>query len=128
MDKKLFLRTNEGYTLATIRTTPFNKFFEYYIRMPIVHYLALDIEGSEYRIMNSTMAWMLNSTDICQISAEFHGPLHDMGLRDRNFAEIFIRFLEESPYVPVRAFNLVRHHRFSMLNVISENCRMAFFA
>ncbi len=62
-------------------------------------------------------------TDICQISMEFHDNLKEVGLTDSSFAEILIKFLEESPYVPVPGLP----RRFALINIVSEKCKLALF-
>lgn len=92
----------------------------------------MDIEGSEYRLMpymasTGMFREQSDSATICQISAEFHGPLKEYNYTDVTFEKILINFLSGSPFVPLKAYTPGNHHRIFFMNIESDYCMRLFY-
>lgn len=128
----LYLMGQSGkYEVKTVNTIPLGTFLHDYVKQPVIHYMSIDVEGSEYRLMpyltkdGKFQSHSLN-TVICQITLELHGYLERRGLSDSDFEKILIHFISRSPYVPLSAFKPGNHHRMYLYNVEAEECKGLF--
>lgn len=113
-----------------VRVTSLGEFIRDMAQVKLVHYMSMDVEGAEYRIIpyvtKGDFEVESGNAVICQISAEFHGPLKDFNISMTEFESMWTKLISDSPYVPLRAYPPGNHHRFNLFNAKNEDCVRMF--
>uniref|UniRef100_A0A914XJU9 Methyltransferase FkbM domain-containing protein n=1 Tax=Plectus sambesii TaxID=2011161 RepID=A0A914XJU9_9BILA len=127
------LRQNTGmrYKNKQVPVTPMHQVLDEYIGSRLVHFATLDIEGFEYKILDSLKHGKpIESTGVrfCQIDVELHSDgyqLQNMG-PDFKFPHYWRKLLANSSYIPIKAGKFLTHRKVTLINVDDPVCLRLF--
>lgn len=127
--------SNEQYEMRTVKAMSLGEFLKEKIRKKVIHFVSMDAEGSEYRLLPylssggnfySAFDSQNEMVTICQMMIELHGPLKDYEITTQKFEKMFLGFIASSPYVPLRAYSPGNHHRMLVFNAMDPECSRIF--
>uniref|UniRef100_A0AC34GCZ4 Methyltransferase FkbM domain-containing protein n=1 Tax=Panagrolaimus sp. ES5 TaxID=591445 RepID=A0AC34GCZ4_9BILA len=105
-----------------------------YLHTRFVHYLTIDIEGFEYRILEALVSsngkFVNEGITFCQIDAELHNiqmsTVHS-AVKDLNPVQFILDFLHDSsPYIPIFNVPYIAHQKVTFINIKDQDCENAF--
>jgi hypothetical protein len=71
-----------NYSEEKVQTISLKNFIlEFMKNFSLIHFVFLDGEGVEYKLLPYLQSESLKSINFCQISVELHGPVEKYGLR-----------------------------------------------
>uniref|UniRef100_A0A914YDL5 Methyltransferase FkbM domain-containing protein n=1 Tax=Panagrolaimus superbus TaxID=310955 RepID=A0A914YDL5_9BILA len=131
------MKINGTYTEKEFKVLSLTTVLDEYIHSRFVHYLTIDIEGFEYKILeqlvgNGKFTKEKSGIVFCQIDAELHSPeMHNIhsAVKNLNPVEFMLHFLQiSSPFIPI--FNApyahYPHQKVTFINIENPECEAAF--
>lgn len=118
-----------NYSDEKVQTISLRNFIsEFMGNISLIHFLFLDGEGVEYKLLPYLESEFLKSLTFCQISVELHGPVEKYGLGSQTDFDFLMRkFIENSTYLPIWMPATAVHSRMFMIDVKSSRCIEQFF-
>uniref|UniRef100_A0A914W7N9 Methyltransferase FkbM domain-containing protein n=1 Tax=Plectus sambesii TaxID=2011161 RepID=A0A914W7N9_9BILA len=126
------LLKKNGYVDVLVPVTPLHQVLDEFIGSRLIHFSTLDIEGFEYSILESLKYGKpIESMGVrfCQIDAELHSLEHQAKRHIGNnfdFQKYWNEFLNNSPYIPVKASDFLAHRKITLINVDDVVCQRSF--
>uniref|UniRef100_A0A914QP01 Methyltransferase FkbM domain-containing protein n=1 Tax=Panagrolaimus davidi TaxID=227884 RepID=A0A914QP01_9BILA len=137
-DAKISMKVNGTYIEQNFKVLSLTTVLDKYIHSRFVHYLTIDIEGFEYKILEQLVG-SGNLTEektgivFCQIDAELHNPqMHNAHSAVRNIlnpVEFMLNFLQDSsPFIPIfnAPYTHHPHQKVTFINIENPECEAAF--